>query len=431
MASRHHAKLFGVMVNVNLSVFEFSLEKFEKKEFKVLEDSIIGNKEDSPDNCDKSVVLENVGWKSKCYIEILPFDFRYVNISLLDAHYSERIIGIEWDLGNRLANIGGQKFNNSRICRYKSLFSNAILRSSTELGKWANYKSFTRKKLMKFCTGGIPCEIRGEIWCYLLGSDRMLTHNLNVYLSELNRNIDKNIENQINLDLHRTFPNLKCYSIANNSNNINALNRVLCAFASHDKDIGYCQSMNFIVAVLLMNMKEEAAFWSLVQLVSHHRNKEFMVCNWGDLETYYGERMNGIIRDILVLEILCRKLIPEVSLKLESIGINFQWFALEWFLCFFVTSLPLTSIMEILDFIFCFGSDMLFNISIALLDLNKRKILSSSGLEECMAILKNIAKHETDPSKIISKAKKYNICKMHIQRLRKLNKVGNLSIHPD
>lgn len=409
------------MVNIILPVFEFSLEKSEKKEFQVLEDNKIGSKKDSPDNYDTSVILENVGWKFRCYIEILPFDFRGVNISPLEAQNSKIILGMGWDIENRLAKVRNKKFNNNWVGKYKYLFSKIILRSNIELSKWANYRSFTRNRLMKLCTGGIPREIRGEIWCYLLGSDRMLTNNLNIYLSELNKNIDKNIENQINLDLHRTFPNLKLYSITNNFDNISTLKRVLCAFASHDKDIGYCQSMNFIVAILLMNMKEEAAFWSLVQLVSYNRNREFMICNWGDLETYYGERMNGIIRDILVLEILCRKLIPEISLKLESIGINFQWFALEWFLCFFVTSLPFTSIMEILDFIFCFGSDMLFNISIALLDLNRREILKSNGLEECMTVLKNIARLETDPLKIIIKAKKYNISKISIQRLRMLN----------
>ncbi|OII73112.1 GTPase activator protein [Cryptosporidium ubiquitum] len=408
-------------MDINLPVFEFSLENLEKKKLKILQDKEIGDGEDDPDDYDGSVILENICWKSQWYIEIFPFDFWNVNNSLINVIDSKKTIGMGWDLEYELNKVGGQKFSKFRHREYDLLFFNNIFNSRVKLSNWANYKDFTQKKLMKLCISGIPCEIRGEVWCYLLGSDRMLRNNLNVYLNELNGNIDKKIENQIILDLHRTFPNSKYYSNSKNFNKANTLNRVLYAFASHDKSIGYCQSMNFIVAILLVNMNEEAAFWSLVQLVSNNRNKEFMVCSWGNLETYYGERMDGIIQDIIILESLCKKFIPEVSQKLESTGINFQWFALEWFLCFFVTSLPLTSIMEILDFIFCFGSDMLFNISIALLDLNRKKILSSVNMEECMNVLKNIAKNITEPSKLIRKATKYNICKSHIERLRKEN----------
>ncbi|KAH8584274.1 TBC domain containing [Cryptosporidium sp. chipmunk genotype I] len=384
-------------MDIDLPIFEFSLEDIEKNEFKALENKEIGFAEDNPDDCDKSVILENIGWKSHCYVEILPFDFWDVNDSLENTINSRKIVGMGWELECKLTKMGYKNFNKSLIEKYNNLFSNIIFRTGDKLCNWANYKNFTRKRLMKLCISGIPSEIRGQVWCYLLGSDRMLRNNLNVYSNGLNANIDKNVENQIILDLHRTFPNSKYYSIYSSFNKFDALSRVLYAFASYDKAIGYCQSMNFIVAILLVNMKEEAAFWSLVQLASSNRNKEFMLCGWGDLETYYGEGMDGVIRDIVILESLCRQFIPEVSQKLENIGIDFQWFALEWFLCFFVTSLPLRSIMEILDLIFCFGNDVLFNISIALLDINRKKILSSVNMEECMSILKNIAKNTTDP----------------------------------
>ena len=48
-----------------------------------------------------------------------------------------------------------------------------------------------------------------------------------------------------------------------------ALGRVLLAFSVHKPDIGYCQSMNYIAALLLLAMEEdeEAAFWVLVSLI--------------------------------------------------------------------------------------------------------------------------------------------------------------------
>lgn len=41
-----------------------------------------------------------------------------------------------------------------------------------------------------------------------------------------------------------------------------ALKRVLTAFAAHDAELGYVQSMNFLAAFLLLaGVKEEEAFW--------------------------------------------------------------------------------------------------------------------------------------------------------------------------
>lgn len=43
-----------------------------------------------------------------------------------------------------------------------------------------------------------------------------------------------------------------------------ALRRVLRAYSVHDRDVGYCQGMNFIAGMFLTFMNEEQAFWLLV-----------------------------------------------------------------------------------------------------------------------------------------------------------------------
>lgn len=43
-----------------------------------------------------------------------------------------------------------------------------------------------------------------------------------------------------------------------------ALRRILRAYSLHDKEVGYCQGMNFIAGMLLTFMREEEAFWVLV-----------------------------------------------------------------------------------------------------------------------------------------------------------------------
>eukprot|EP00854_Cymbomonas_tetramitiformis_P012176 gene12176-14383_t len=49
---------------------------------------------------------------------------------------------------------------------------------------------------------------------------------------------------------------------------VDSLKNVLTAFAAHDEDLGYVQSMNFLAAFLLLaGVEEEDAFWCLVVLV--------------------------------------------------------------------------------------------------------------------------------------------------------------------
>ena len=51
-----------------------------------------------------------------------------------------------------------------------------------------------------------------------------------------------------------------------------ALRRVLRAYSYYDRDVGYCQGMNFIVGMFLTIMTEEEAFWVLVGKLSNDSN---------------------------------------------------------------------------------------------------------------------------------------------------------------
>ena len=75
------------------------------------------------------------------------------------------------------------------------------------------------------------------------------------------KNVPENVRNQIQLDLHRTCEQM------NEDANMAMLERVLLAFAAHNPIIGYCQSFNFIAAMLLLQCSEVRAFWVFAALI--------------------------------------------------------------------------------------------------------------------------------------------------------------------
>jgi hypothetical protein len=69
----------------------------------------------------------------------------------------------------------------------------------------------------------------------------------------------------IDKDLDRTFPSTVQFD---DEEGQQQLRRVLRAYAAYDPDVGYCQGMNFLAALLLMYLpREEDAFGALVMLM--------------------------------------------------------------------------------------------------------------------------------------------------------------------
>lgn len=72
---------------------------------------------------------------------------------------------------------------------------------------------------------------------------------------------------QIDLDVNRTYRDhimfRKRYDIKQQE-----LFNILAAYSIYNTDIGYCQGMSQIAALLLMYLTEEQAFWALSILVA-------------------------------------------------------------------------------------------------------------------------------------------------------------------
>jgi TBC1 domain family member 2A len=124
-----------------------------------------------------------------------------------------------------------------------------------------------QKKIKELIRHGVPAEHRGAVWWACSGgADKMTAaRDTDTFASYLHTavSVPNPAEHDIMKDLHRTFP---CDDEASREG-IEPLKRVLLAYSVRNREVGYCQSMNFLVAILLTLLEEEQAFWVLAAIV--------------------------------------------------------------------------------------------------------------------------------------------------------------------
>ncbi|KDO17906.1 hypothetical protein SPRG_16689 [Saprolegnia parasitica CBS 223.65] len=117
-----------------------------------------------------------------------------------------------------------------------------------------------------------------------------------------------------------------------------ALQRVLLAYATRNAQIGYCQGMHVLGAMLLRHLHDEAtAFWALAIVL-----EELMIA-------YHTPDMAGLAADHAVLTALLPTLVPEVAARLTTARLEPPVFATKWFVTAFANTLPLRVAERIWD----------------------------------------------------------------------------------
>ena len=73
------------------------------------------------------------------------------------------------------------------------------------------------------------------------GSHKLQQRSPDLYRSLLNASYEKEIKDSISIDLPRTFPDNIYFETKKER-----LFNILIAYAHHNRDVGYCQGMNYI-----------------------------------------------------------------------------------------------------------------------------------------------------------------------------------------
>lgn len=262
------------------------------------------------------------------------------------------------------------------------------------------------RELVGFAKSGFPLSHRGELWQSLSGSKDAMRRHKGLYHSLLERNegVETAATTQIEKDLHRTFisnPLLRTKS------DIARLQRVLNAFSFYDPQTGYCQSLNFIAALYLLLMSEEEAFWLLIVTTKKY------------LPEYYSPDMVGSKTDAHIFEALLYTYFPMIAHQLFDLGLPVVLRTASWFLCMFVTILPIETTMRVFDWMFSEGSQVIFSVGLALFHLSSTDLSTADSFDSAYFTFTTMTQHCYNADHLVElAATKFHLVRKEIALLR-------------
>jgi len=210
-------------------------------------------------------------------------------------------------------------------------------------------------------------------------------------------------EQQIRADITRTFPT---------EQNIFApefqqgLFNVLKAFSLYDQEVGYCQGLSFVAALLLMHLQEEPAFFLLMRLLKGHNFRSF-----------YTEDMNGVRLRMYQVNKITQSLFPKMYKHMEDLGISVAVVTTPWFMTAFGYQLPLDVALRVTDVMLYEGIPALFRIALAILVLCEKEILELNVDGVMDYFRSDLREKFTDPQQLMTTAYAVNVSSSELDKL--------------
>ncbi|KAB8209477.1 rab-GTPase-TBC domain-containing protein [Aspergillus parasiticus] len=304
-------------------------------------------------------------------------------------------------------------------------------------------------KIKRLVRKGIPPEYRGAAWFFYAGGYEHLNRNPGLYdqlVSQAMESPSNDDKEHIERDLHRTFPdnihfkpestdglgnsgassgssNLKHGSVTVETQMIQSLRRVLYAFALHNPQVGYTQSLNFITGLLLLFLPEEKAFWMLHIITSVY------------LPGTHEISLEGANIDLWILMVLLKDSTPliynkitgsapgksktpplTVDSRLPDITLGLT----NWLMSLYIGTVPLETTLRIWDVFFYEGSKTFFRASLAIFKACERDILAVSDPMEVFQVVQAVPKRLLDANTLLDECfvRRHRVGQGRIEELR-------------
>lgn len=247
---------------------------------------------------------------------------------------------------------------------------------------------------------GVPSHFRFRYWMHEAEGDlvKTTTYEACVKLGALPHTIQTGAEGEISRDVPRTFVDHPLFSLSDGVGQ-RLLFNTLTALAVRYPHVGYCQGMNFVVAVML---------------IAALQSKGIDPCSLNirltkDMETRIGRAVFSLMAAFLEkfdMKELWRPCVPQLKLRIYQfqrllsqklpvlqahfvrIGLTADIFASQWFLTLLSYNLPLEVLLHVWDVLVMDGWKTVFRVGISMLKLFEGKLLLM-GLEELSSVFRH------------------------------------------
>ncbi|KTW28822.1 hypothetical protein T552_04115 [Pneumocystis carinii B80] len=303
------------------------------------------------------------------------FPARFLLRSQLDIYGDNKTKQELWD--SFLRKVQNEKKRNINPNFYG--YEDSELIGISELGISGKVGKQRWKEFKNLVIGGIPIMYRPKIWGECSGAYQL--HQPGYYndLLTLGKDIDPIVVVQIDMDVYRTMPNNVFFG--GKGPGVPKLRNVLLAFSRHNTQIGYCQGMNVIAAMLLLtHATEEDAFYVLVSIVENI------------LPPYYfTPDLLASRADQRVLTRYVSELCPRIHNHFKKLSVDLEAVTFNWFLTVFTDCLSPEILFRVFDLLFIEGNVYLFRVSIAIIKCKEKQILACTSPASVYSFLKNLS----------------------------------------
>ena len=234
-----------------------------------------------------------------------------------------------------------------------------------------NFYSENPSKFMELLMQGPPITYRWLAW-RMVGT-LLLPKTKGAYETYLRQGaVESKWSRVIDNDVNRTFPFHQFFKSQNGSGQ-KPLKNVLLVYSEHNPEVGYCQSMNFIVAFILMisGSREKEAFWFFAGLLtkSNEEQTQMILTDFIGISGFFKTGFHDLLEQIRIFHIYFKKYLPKLQKHFENVP-DALWLN-KWFLSLFLYSVPLGLCVRIWDNLLADGSKFLIKVSLSILKLSE------------------------------------------------------------
>ena len=288
---------------------------------------------------------------------------------------------------------------------------NSALKGVTLLGSATVETCDALRKLAR--KYGTPTHLRSLLWMTLSGVSLKMDENDGFFKAIIGKfGLMSGVSQEtIEKDLERTFPDHPYFTPGEPG--VHRLRLILHALCWRHPLLGYCQSFNFMAAVLLLvTDDDEATFFIMCHVL------EDLLPN-----DYYSDGLMGVKVDQEALVGLLVHSLPKVAEHFHDIRFDVRALVPAWLMSLFVNTFPIETVLRIWDCLITENhvhySPIPLSVLIAFLKIHQEEILRCEDAGELMVFLNRASTQEYDSHRLIKTAVDLGIKHSELHHIRR------------